>query len=371
LLLPYAVAAGLVAAGRDGPMLLFGGLYLSTAALVLLVAAAACRLRRFRWWHAALAVPAGSALAAFNELAYLSVPLATAAVLLHGRLVLGLRARALLTSAGTRFAALLWLGFLPVFGTVRWLIHGYCAEGGCYQGSDLVLDDRVPTLLPIRMAAWLPPLQWQAATGAATGPWLRGALPVAVLIVLALLAVRSFRLLRVTARPMPRCGLALAGIAGVTLLLGALPAALSVAVRAAYPASALWQLGWRDSAITVPAGMLLIVTLGLAATRAGRPGAGLVLAGLTLCATVSATANRAYADADARVLTPPVHLDNRIAQAMAAFEPGPAGNERRCALLDEALRANARNAFLQRRYATALDVGARALAGVPFCRRDR
>ena len=133
--LPFAVAAGLVAAGRTSTTVLFGGLYFSTAALVLAVAAWACRSRR----AGALVVLTGAGLAAFNELAYLAVPLATAAVLLRRRVVLGETWRSTLRGPGAWFVGLLWGGFLPVFVPVRLLIWQRCSTGYCYSGSDIAL----------------------------------------------------------------------------------------------------------------------------------------------------------------------------------------------------------------------------------------
>lgn len=364
LLLPYGVGAGFVASGQDSTTVLFGGLYLSTAALVLLVAAAACRLDRLRWWNGVLAVTAGAALAVFNEPAYFAVPLATAAVLLRGRFVLGLSTRRLLTSPGAGFAALLWAGFLPVFATVRWIIRGFCADGGCYQGSDLILDGRSALLLPVRMVAWLPPLQWEAATAQTAGAWLRGVLPVVAFLLLVVLAVRTVRVLATAERPDRRSLAGLAALAVVVLASGALLATLSVAVRAAMSGAELWQQGWRDSALTVPGGMLLAVALTL---LGGRRAAVAALAGLVLCGAVSATANRAYAGSSATLRS--AQLDNRIAAAMGSFERTPAGNARRCALLDEAIQTYRGKPFLQERYADSLDTAAGTLAGVPFCAR--
>ncbi|MEV0898989.1 hypothetical protein [Actinoplanes sp. NPDC049802] len=364
LLLPYAVGAGFVAAGQDSTTILFGGLYLTTAALVLTVAATACRLDRLRWWNGVLAVTAGAALAVFNEPAYFAVPLATAAVLIRGRFVLGLSGRELLASAGTRFAGLLWAGFLPVFATVRWIIRGFCADGGCYQGSDLIVDGRSALLLPVRMVAWLPPLQWRAATGATGDGWLRGVLPVVAFLLLGALAVGTLRLLPKATRPAARPLIGLAALSVVVLACGALLATLSVAVRAAMSGRELWEQGWRDSALTVPGGMLLVVALLL---LAGRRAAAGTLAAMVLLGAVSATANRAYADGVA--VQRAAQLDNRIAAAMGSFERGRAGDARRCALLDEALAANRGKPFLQRRYRDSLDVASRSLAGVRFCER--
>jgi hypothetical protein len=364
MLLPYGVGAGFVASGQDSTTVLFGGLYFSTAALVLLVAAAACRLDRLRWWNGVIAVTAGAALAVFNEPAYFAVPLAGAAVLARGRFVLGLTPRQLLTSPGVRFAALLWAGFLPVFAAVRWIIRGFCASGGCYQGSDLILDGRTILLLPVRMVAWLPPLQWRAATGETNGAWLRGVIPVMALLLITALAVRTLKILPGTVRPDRRSLAGLAVLAVAVIASGALLATLSVAVRAAMSGADLVQQGWRDSALTVPGGMLLAVALIL---LGGRRAAVAALAALVLCGTVSATANRAYADAVATGR--PAQLDNRIAAAMGSFERGPAGNARRCALLDEATHSYRGKPFLQERYAESLDVAANGLAGVPFCER--
>ncbi|MBO3736224.1 hypothetical protein [Actinoplanes flavus] len=366
LLLPYAVAAGFVASGPDSTTLLFGGLYLTSAALVLTVAAAACRLDRLRWWNGVLAVTAGAALAMFNEPAYFAVPLATAAVLIRGRFVLGLSGRELLTSAGVRFAGLLWAGFLPAFGTVRWIIRGLCARGGCYPGSDLALDERSVLLLPVRMVAWLPPLQWRAATAATPGDWLRGVVPVVALLLLGVLAARTLSVLPKAGAPAARPLLGLAALSVVVMVCGALPATLSVAVRVAMSGRQLWEQGWRDTALTVPGGMLLVVALLVLAGRRATVGA---LAALALLGAVSATANRAYAEGVA--VQPAAQLDNRIAAAMAAFERGPAGDARRCALVDEVLTANRNKPYLQRTYRQSLDTAARALAGVPFCERTR
>ena len=91
---PFAVGGGFVAAGSASPAVLFGGLYLLSAALVLGVAA------RGRAGSARSAGSAGGARSccwsraprwpAFNEIAYLALPLATAAVLLRGRWCCGL-----------------------------------------------------------------------------------------------------------------------------------------------------------------------------------------------------------------------------------------------------------------------------------------
>jgi hypothetical protein len=365
LLLPYAVAGALVAAGRNSTTTLFGGLYLSTAAIVLLVAAAAGRLGRLRWWHGVLAVTTGGALAVFNEPAYFAVPLATVAALARAWFVLELRGTAVLRSAGLRFAALLWAGFLPVFAVVRWIIRGYCADGGCYHGSDITVDGRSLLVLPARMLAWLPPAQWQAATEKTPGNWLWGVMPVVALALIVALGVRTLKISTWAERPAagPLTGLALAAFA--LLGFGALPAALSVEVHDYFDVRALIEQGWRDSATTAPAGMLLLVVILLLIGRSSRGAFTLTLCGLIACAAVTTTANRAYADASASWASS--HLDNRIAQSVGGYERSPAGDERRCALLAEGLRALDGEPARQRRLVESLDAAAHALAGARYC----
>ncbi|HEX8930023.1 MAG TPA: hypothetical protein VGA45_13980, partial [Actinomycetota bacterium] len=190
---PFAVAMGFVAAGGSSPAVLFGGLYFASAALVLAVAALLCRIgfaTRFRLWWIPLLPVGGAALAAFNEIAYLALPLATVAVLVRGRLVLEVSRRRLFTGPPIRALALLWAGFLPVFGPVRFVLYQACRDGGCYGNSDLVLGPGVGGALANRLTAWLPPLQWGEALRDA-GPVSRVVLGLAA-VVLALLAARVF-----------------------------------------------------------------------------------------------------------------------------------------------------------------------------------
>ncbi|BBH64375.1 hypothetical protein ACTI_10600 [Actinoplanes sp. OR16] len=363
LLLPYAVAGAFVAAGRNSTTTLFGGLYLSTTAVVLLVAAATCRLERLRWWHAVLAVTTGGALAVVNEPAYFAVPLATVAVLVRGWFVTGRRGRDLLRSAGVRLAVLLWAGFLPVFGIVRWIIRGYCADGGCYHGSDIAVDGRSLLIMPARMLAWLPPAQWEAATAKTPGDWLWGVVPLVGLGLIALLGLRTIKALKRVKRPGAGSLTGLAIAAAALLVFGALPAALSVEVHDYFDMRALLTEGWRDSAVTAPAGMLLALAVALLITR--RSFVPVLLGVFVMCAAVSATANRAYADASASWASS--QLDNRIAQSVGGFERSTAGNARRCALLTEALRELSGEPARQKRLTESLDAAAHALAGVPYC----
>lgn len=363
---PFAVGGGFVAAGSASPLVLFGGLYLLSAALVLLVAAAACRVdperARLGWWRALLLVVAGATLACVNEIAYLALPFATVAVLLRGRFVLGLPVRRLSANAPARVLGLLWLGFLPVFGTVRAIIYDHCSDGECYRNSDIVLGPDVVVAEPARLAAWFPPVMWQVATGG-TGRWLLGLLPIAVLAVLGVLAWRAVRDLRHLSAVARGPALALAGAALCLLVLGATLAAINGEVQTLVTRGD-WGQGWRDTAVTAPAGALLLTALVHAVSTRRIVGAVLV-AVLAVAAVGSAAANNRFADRlGSRA---PAVLANRVAQEMAEFDRSEAGDLRRCALREEFRTMYADAAFSLRRFDESLDLAARQTAGVPFC----
>ncbi|WP_433297013.1 hypothetical protein ACQP2F_39885 [Actinoplanes sp. CA-030573] len=356
--LPFAIAAGLVAAGRLSTTVLFGGLYLTTSALVLGVAAWACRARR----AGVLVVVLGAALAAFNELAYLAVPLATAAVLLRGRVVLGLRwlSPETLRGPSVRFAALLWVGFLPVFVPVRLLIRQRCAGGGCYVGSDIALGGAAGAL-PNRMASWLPPLMWPRATGGGL-PHLAAAVPVLALLALAVLAWWTLRGLRGRPQLDRRQATGLAGVALVLLVLAGTLASLNAEVQDLAAAGVLGS-GWRDSGLATVAGSLLVVAL-------WRRFVPVLLTVLVLAGTVSAAANEDFRDATAAGRYP--YLYDRIAQEVAGFDRTPAGDARRCALRAAFIQTSTANhhGVNQReveRFDMSLDRATRQLSGRRFC----
>ncbi len=359
-LLPFTMAAGFVAAGRTSTTVLFGGLYFTSAALVLAVAAYACRVRR----PGVLVLLAGAALACFNEIAYLAVPLATAAVVLRYRVVLGQPLR----GPGLRFVVLLWAGFLPVFVPVRLAIRQYCAAGGCYAGSDIAIAD-APAALPNRLVSWLPPLMWQRATdGVTANP--AGLVAVLAVLVLGVLAWQAARQLPALTMLDRRQALGLAGTAVVALLLAATLAALNADVQK-FAAEGRWGQGWRDSGLTTAAGSILLLSL----VAAGRrilvvP----VLAVLVVAGTFSAAANKDFRDGSSAGRYP--YLHDRIAQEVAGFDPTPAGNTRRCALRDafrQTSIANHRGADPPEleRFDVSLDRATRQLAGRPFCREAK
>ena len=370
-LVPFAVGGAFVAAGVTSTTVLFGALYLLTTALVLAVSALACRMvgpqrRRLGVWRGVLAVLLGAGIAAFNELAYVAVPLVTAAVLIRGRWVLGLSWRRACTGPGARLALLIWVGFLPVAGTVRVLIHGYCAVRSCYHGSALALGGVAETA-PARLLAWLPPLGWHEAVHDSHRPWLFGVLPALALAALAILGWRTARDLPLLSSVDRRQAFGVAGAALVLLVLAAGLAALNTDVQS-YVAAGRWGLGWRDSGATAVGGMLVLLGLCLAVVI--RPArrrwlVPVLLALLVVSAAVTVAANRRFADTLAQRGSS--ELDNRIAVEVTDFDTSEAGNARRCALLREALIRYAKSPTAHRRYPQTLDLVAYRKAGRPFC----
>ena len=361
---PFAVGAGLVAGGRSSPVVLFGGLYLTSAALVLVVVAAICRIgpdARLRIWWMPPLLAGGVALAVFNELAYLALPLATVAVAARGRWVHPQPWRALARGAPARALALLWLGFLPVFGVVRLYIANLCAGGGCYHASDVAAGPGVLPTFPVRLVAWFPPLMWQAATRG--GGRLSG---VVLLLAAVVLAALAFVALRDLGRLTPvgrRPAVALVVVAGALLVLGATMGSLSIDVQQLVAAHR-WGQGWRDSALTMPAGgLLLAAAVPLLGPRRLLAAAMVVV--LAAGAAGSATANKRFRDTVAGSAA--ARLDNRLAESMADFDPTPAGAARRCALRAEFFAMFADTPFSLRRFDQAFDAAARQRAGVAFC----
>jgi hypothetical protein len=371
-LVPFGVGGAFVAAGVTSTTVLFGALYLLTTALVLAVSVLACRVvapgrRRLGWWRGLLAVVLGAGIAAFNELAYLAVPLVTAAVLIRGRWVVGLSWRRTVTGPGARSVALIWLGFLPIAGTVREIIHGYCTVRSCYRGSDPAVGGAVVETVPARMLSWLPPLGWQQALYDNHRPWLLGLLPALALVALAFLAWRTARDLPLLSTVDRRQALAVAGAALVLLAAAAGMAALNADVQSSV-AAGRWGLGWRDSGATAVAGTLVL--LGLCHAAVVRPAARrrlapVLLALLVVTAVVTVAANRRFDDIVAQRATS--ELDNRIAVEVTDFDTSAAGNARRCALLQEALTRYADSPTSRRRYPQTLDLVAHRKSGHPFC----
>jgi hypothetical protein len=364
---PFAVGAGFVAAGRASPVVLFGGLYFTSSALVFAVAALVSRTRpdrapRKRWIGPLLL--AGAALASFNEIAYFALPLATVAAAARGRYVLGVPWRRLARGGSAKLLAVLWLGFLPVFLAVRVVIARYCAAGACYRGSDVHLSAAVATALPERTVAWFPPLMWSSAVhGGSHRAWLTGVVLLLALVTLAGLAVHGVRDLPRLSPTRRTDALALTATALALLLLGAGLGALNADVQQIVAAHR-WGQGWRDTASTAPAGALLIAAAAhLIPPKRWLPAA--LIGVLALGGTVSAAANKRFRDTVMN--TAAARLDDRLAQAMADFDPTPAGQARRCELRDEFFTMFRSAPFSLRRFDQAFDTASEQKAGQPFC----
>lgn len=315
-------------------------------------------------------------------MAYLALPLAVVAVLVRGRWVLGLDRRQMLSSAGARLTGLLWLGFLPVFLPIRIMIFLHCSDGTCYKGSDLSLDGQALVALPNRMLSWLPPLMWQTATRSTEGAWLTGALPLVAALILGVLAWRAWVDLARLAPVDRRQAFAVAGVALAVLVLGSALAALNAEVQGRV-ADGRWGEGWRDSAVTVVGGPLLVLGLliGFLRSRQRLVTAVLVvlLAGM---ATVSAAANKAWQDATAHNKS--AILNNAVAHEVANFDRSAAGNERRCALREQ-FRETYQNGISNAkdtaehpgarsplgRFDATVDTATKQLFGTRFCRGGR
>jgi hypothetical protein len=372
-LTPFAVGAGFVAAGASSTTVLFGGLYLLSTAVVLGTAAVVCRAvseegQRLGWRLGIAGVLGGVALACFNEITYLALPLATAAALVRGRWVLGIGRRRLVSGRGARLLAALWLGFLPVFVAVRVAILGYCHQHACYRGSDVALGWGAAKTLPVRLISWWPPLMWDTAVPDGRRSWLVGAVSVGALLILGLLAWRTYRDVPRLSPAGPRAALGVAAVAAVLVALGAGMATLNADVQLTV-SRGNWGAGWRDTGATATAGALLVLALLHAALMSGnrrRWGAIALLAVLVAGGATSAAANKAYRDA--RVGQPADLLANRVAGEMANFDRTPAGNARRCELQMEFDALYPTIAFSQRRFDESLDGAARTIARMPFCR---
>ena len=153
--------------------------------------------------------------------------------------------------------------------------------------------------------------------------------------------------------------------AGALVVLGAALGSLSADVQQIV-AAGRWGQGWRDSAVTMPAGALLLAAAGHLVRPRRAVLIGLVVL-LAAGATVSTAANKRFRDAVAA--TPAARLDDRLAQSVAEFDPTPAGTARRCALRAEFFAMFAGAPFSLRRFDQSFDAAAEQRAGVPYCPR--
>ena len=364
--LPFAVAAGCVAAGPFSVPVMYGAIYAVATALVLSVAAVLARAvrpgtGRVPRSRALLALAAGAALAAYNEIAYLALPVATAVCLVRGRLVLGESWRALASGAAARLLGCLWLGFLPVFVLVRAIIWTNCRDGDCYDGSDLAVNGEVLTLLPARLVAWLPPLMWPVVARSAQddgfGVYLRIA-PLLALAALAWFAIRAARGLRPVDR---RAGLAVAACGAVLVALGAVLASLNPWLQEAVGRYG-FAMGWREGGILLAGGALILTGLSAAAVvRYPARGTTVLIVLLALTASVSAAANHRFLDSRSARLEG--QLTNEVGAELADFGRQRFGNAARCTLQQQLHTLYAQSPWDRQRLDWSLDRATRVLHG--------
>jgi hypothetical protein len=375
-LLPLTFAALLVAAGGTSTIVVFTDLYFASMALVLGVALAAAR---HRWLttdgltpgSAAAALVVGAALAAFNEITALALPLTVVAVLARGHLTMELPWRTLVRRRAVLATGVGSIGFAAVFVPVRMMIASSCADGECYEASDVSIDPAFFPALGHRALTWVPPLAWRAATAETEGHWYLTRNPVLMLLlaVLAVLGWRTAVALRRSRLPRRRELLALALLGACALGLGATLAALSSFVQGLVDT---WPIGtgWRDVQILVAGAAALLVAAVLAPLRASRETVPLRAAvGASVLVTVlaggSMLSNHTFAELDAR--SPASALHNEIALALISPADRAGGEERRCDLLREFEELYPDDESWHDRLREAVDTSMQVRYGLPFC----
>jgi hypothetical protein len=373
LLLPFAFAGGLVAAGSLSTVVIFTDLYFLSSALVLGVAAAAARYqpvteRRLAPGRAIAALAIGAALASFNEIAYLAPPLALAAVAARGRLTLAVPWRELVRSAAAKAVGLGWLGFLLVFIPIRSIIASNCADGSCYDNSAVAIGVELVPALGHRLVSWIPlPVYWGVATDGSISLRAIARNPVTYVLALALagVAVAAWRS-RSERRALTRDELlALAAVGAVLLVLGAGLAAASEAVQSSVAEG--WHVGsgWRETQLTVAGGSLL-VTAALLALARDRPAVlTLGMVGLVGLAAATQLANQALVGTQAPIAESAVH--NQIAVAVTNFVDNEDGDAVRCRLLEDFVAIHPERDDWHARLERALDAATQARYARDFC----
>jgi hypothetical protein len=372
-LLPLTLAATLVAAGRTSSVIVFTDLYALSATLVFGVAAVTARHallvdRAVRRWWLLGAVLVGAALAIVNEVAYLAVPLAWVAAVLRGRLTLRRTWRELVGSAATKLLVAGTVGFAVVFLPVRIMLAVRCADGSCYDGSDVSLGWELLPTLGHRLVSWVPAVGWYAATREAPAQWYLPPDPITWLVLGAIVVV-ALRLLRDAASLRLLTGrqtLALAGLGATILLLVASLVALSADVQGQVMDGWAIGSGWRDT-LMVGAGGSLLLTAGLLAPQLSRRPRtrALVLGLLVLLAIGAALANQGQARGLAGRADAALHQD--IAVAVTTFRPDAAGDAYRCELFARFVDSIPDQAHNHRRLDAALNATTQARYGQDFC----
>ena len=373
VLVPLAFATTLVASGRTSSVIVFTDLYALSTALVLGITAAAARHRLLMGSEVSRrqllgAVLVGAALPIVNEVAYLTVPLAWAAVVLRGRLTLGRSWSELRHSAAARLLLAGSIAFTVVFVPLRVMLAIRCADGSCYDGSDVSLGwDLFPTL-GHRLVSWVPPVGWFPATRDAPSGWylpsdpLTGVLLVAI-VAFAVLLLRDLpRLRQLTGRQ----ALALAVSGAGVLILVATMVALSADVQGQVMDGWAIGSGWRDTLMVGAGAAVLVAAVVLCPPVARRPVLRRVALGLLVLLAVGTTlANQGQA----RELAgrPDAALHTEIAVAVSNFVDDEVADARRCELFGRFVDSIPDQAHNHRRLHEALNAATQARHGQDFC----
>lgn len=370
LVLPFAFAMGLVAAGSRSSVVIFTDLYFLSSALVVAVAAAAARhgpLLRSRLGPgpATAAVLVGAAAASHNELGYLAAPLAVVAVVARGRLTLGRSWRELAGSAAAKSLALGWLGFLAVLVPIRIVIARICADGSCYDNSAVAVGPELLPALGHRLVSWVPlPFQYRVLTGE-PGPWPSVLNPITLLLLAALVGAALVAARSSARESTARQCSALATVAASLLLLGAVMAATSGAVQEHVADGWALSSGWRETPLTVGGGAMLITAGLLAGARRDDRVRWTGMAVLVVLAGCTLVTNQGYARSQA--VQPESLVHNRIAVSVTNFVDDEMGEAERCELLAEFAALHPDRGYWHTRLEDSLDATTRARYGRDFC----
>ena len=372
LLVPFAFAAGLIAAGGLSSVVIFTDLYFLSTAIVLGVAAAAARYGPSTRTHlsaggALASVVVGAALASFNEVAYLAPPLALVAVVARGRLTLAQPWGVLARSAAVKAVGLGWLGFLLVLVPIRAIIASNCADGSCYDNSTIAVGPELLPALGHRLVSWVPlPAYWGAATGGGD-LWAVVRNPVTYLLALALagVAVAGWRR-RDELRALTRGELLALAAAGTALLvMGAGLAASSEAVQR--DVAEAWPVGsgWRETQLTVAGGSLLVTAALLALNEYRRAWLRRGMIGLVSLAVATLVSNQALVWTQATRTESAVL--NQIAVAVTNFVDSEDGDAVRCRLLEDFVAIDPDRDDWHTRLEHALDAATQTRYSRDFC----
>jgi len=203
--LPLALAACLVSAGTEHPIVHFPFLFITSALIVLGVCQWVVRdqdleTQRCSCFQLIAVGLVGALTASFFDMTYVAPPLALAYLVARAFAQAKTPGSTARTAAAKRVAAL-WVGFLAVFVPVRLMIAAECSDGRCYSGSDIEISSKVFGLLADRVITAFPVSGWRfnASQAEATGTFfgakdaLGNSLTALVLLGLAAVVFLAFR----------------------------------------------------------------------------------------------------------------------------------------------------------------------------------